>query len=609
MMAILGIMLDSATAVATPIEPRAARGAGSPAASAVRSAEPGVSPVASLDATLRALAAERAGNRGEAIFLWESAAAADPRALAPRLALVRLLTVSRPAGAANALREAAELVNVDYAAQRWAVSNALLALALGMLLSSFLVLAGLAARHLRALQHLVRETLARALPMHSAAGPLAWASFTLPFLAGLGAIGGMLFLAFASSFRFARRERMAALAAGAACLLVGPTLLATRPLWSFDPAGTDGLLIAEAQRDPTSLPARAAAALWATREPDSSIPPFLRGLDYLRSGRPDSAAAGFARAAARGGLPPAVLETNTGSARFLDGDPASARRHYERASAMDPDRFEPLYDLGIVLATLGDYPGADRAMEEAGRAGLDRLRDIGRTERGEGPRVPVEAPLSAADLWNLDVGRSFPAVPPALIGVFLPLRSPWIAAPTMLLAALGGLLAGRRLRRPLAVHVCFQCAAPICRRCLVRIDRHAYCQACGETMGGNDLAETTRKLLRRLLDERPTWPARLRPALLALLPGIGATVAGNASAGLGSALPAGLGLALLFFPAWGRGCLPLVADPVTAPLLVPPGVLLIVVALTVNTLGVRAAERGHAGLRAFFERDVDRLAA
>lgn len=587
----------------------AVRVAGVRAGSAIRSAEPGVSPLAALDTALRAMAAEEAGQREEAVLLWESAADADPHALAPRLALVRLLALSNPAGATNALREAAGLVATIYPAQRWAIRHAVLGIALGLVLASLLLLVGLVARHLRALQHLVREVLTRALPMRSAAGPLSWAFFTLPFLAGLGTAAGMTFLAFTASFRFNRRERMVALAAAAVCFMVGPALLVARPLWSLDPYGIDGLLIAEAQRDPASPPAQAAATAWDAREPGSAIPPFLRGLGDLRSGRPDAATAWFGQATANGGLPPAVLETNLGSARFLDGDVVGARPHYERATGMDPGRFEPLYDLSIVLATLGDYPGADAATDQAGRVGLDRLREIGRTERGDGPRVPVEAPLSTVDLWDIDLRRPVPDVPPALLGALLPLQNAWAAAPAVLLAALTGFLAGRRLRRQLAVHVCFQCGAPICRRCLVRIDRRAYCHACSESMGGGSLAETTRRLLLRLLEERPAWPARLRPVLLSLLPGIGATIAGRAGAGLTAALPAGLGLALLAFPSWGHGCLPLPADTVVAPLLSPAGVLLLVAATVLNALGVRAAERGNAGLRAFFERDVDRSAA
>jgi tetratricopeptide (TPR) repeat protein len=620
---LLTIMLCATLASAEPVEPGvvvnrpvaassaidAVRMARAHAGSTVRPAEPGVSPLAAFDATLQAMAAEESDRRDEAILLWKSAADADPRALAPRLALGRLLAFSHPAGATNALREAAELVGSTYPAQRWAIRQAVLGLALGIVLASFLLLAGLVGRHLRALQHLAGETLSRALPMRSATGPLSWAFFTLPFLAGLGAAAGMTFLAFASSFRFNRRERMATLAAAAACAMIGPALLIARPLWSLDPAGIDGLLIAEAQRDPASPPAQAAALAWAVHEPGSAIPSFLRGLDHLRSGRPDSAATRFDRATAAGGLPPAVLETNLGSARFLEGNVGGARPHYERAAAIDPGRFEPHYDLSIVLATLGDYPGADAAMEEAGRAGLDRLRDIGRTEHGDGPRVPVEAPLSTVDLWNIDLRRPVPAAPPALLGALLPLQSPWATAPAVLLAALTGFFAGRRLRRPLAVHVCFQCGAPICRRCLVRIDRHAYCRACSESMGCGDLAETTRLLLRRLLEERPTWPGRLRPALLGILPGIGATLAGNAGAGLAAALPAGLGITLLAFPFWGDGCLPLPVDLLVAPLLAPAGLLLLAVALVLNALGVRAAERGNAGLRAFFERDVDRSAA
>jgi hypothetical protein len=607
--AVLGVTLCSHPAVAIPGEHDVGRVESAGAGSAVRPAEPGVSPLAALDAVLRAMAAEQSGQRAEAILLWESAASADPRALGPRLALLRLLAISRPASAASTLREAVGIVGTDYQAQRWAIRHAILGLALAILLTSLLLLVGLVGRHLHAFQHLIRETLARALPLRSAAGPLAWTSFTLPFVAGLGAAAGLVFLAFASSFRFARQERAAALGTAAACLLVGPALLVARPLWSIDPAGTDGLLVAEAQRDPASPPARAAAAAWVVHEPDSPIPSFLHGLDHLRSGRPDAATVWFTQAAATGGLPPAVLETNLGSARFLDGDARGARLHYERASGMNPGRFEPLYDLGIARATLGDYPGADSAMEKAGRARIDRLRDIGRTERGDGPRVPVEAPLSTADLWDFDLRRPVLDVPPTLLGVLLPLQSPWASAPALLLAALAGLVAGRRLRRPLAVHVCFQCGTPICRRCLMRIDRHAYCRTCGESMGGSDLAETTRRLLRRLLEDRPTWPARLRPVLLALLPGIGATVAGNVGAGLAAGLPAGLGLALLSFPAWGRGCLPLPTDPVAAPLLAPAGFLLLAAAVGLNALGVHAAERGNAGLRAFFERDVDRLAA
>jgi len=566
-------------------------------------------PLPALDACARALQAEHDGDRRESVASWESAVALDPQSISPRLALARQLLFTDPARAGKALRPIPGIVLRDFRASRWSVANGMLGLALAGTLGALLLLAGLFARHARALFHLLVETVGWSLRAGRAAPWLAAVLLGLPVVAGWGISGALLFWVFAASFRFRGRERMVALGSGAWLLLIGPALEASRPLWASDPTGRDALLVYETQRDPTAGPSRRAVETWMAAEPDGATPLFLDGLRLLRLGRAEPAEAAFAQAAGTGSLPPAVLESNLGTARAARGDLRGAVEHYVRAAAHDPRLFEPQYNLGLVLALQGRYPEADAAMDRAAAADLDRLRALGRELHREGPRAPVSAQLSSSDLWSWGLGRASSGSPPELLLRLFPLRSLLWSTPVLLAALAAGWLLAPRLQRLLAVRVCYQCGRPICRRCAKRVDRHAYCPRCAESLVAAGYGESTRLLIRRLLEEEPSVGARLLPAASLLLPGAGATAQGYPAPGVLGAVFAGLGLALVSWRWWAQPALPLPWDLSAARFAGLLGAACLAAAVLVNALGVRAARHREGSLRAFFERDVDRRAA
>ena len=79
--------------------------------------------------------------------------------------------------------------------------------------------------------------------------------------------------------------------------------------------------------------------------------------------------------------------------------------------------------------------------------------------------------------------------------------------------------------------------------------------------------------------------------------------------GAAASTAAGIGLALLAFPLWGRSSLTLPGDPVILGSIRVVAVLLLAFSLGITALGTRAADRRRGSLRAFLDRDVDRLAA
>lgn len=568
-----------------------------------------VRPIEALDAAARAVQAEQEGDRRESVAQWQAAAALDPEAIPPRLALARLQLLSSPAQAGAALRESAAIALRDFRASRWLVGNGLLALALAGTIAAGLLLVGILVRHLRPLHHLLTEALAWSLQARSLARWLAIGLLLLPFAAGLGVLGTLAFWVFAASFRFQRLERICALGVGAWLLMLGPALEACRPLWASDPLGRDATLVYEAQRDPTSEAQRAFLSAWQRDEPEAEAPILLRGLQHLELGQLREAEAAFRAAGAATTLPAGVVETNLGAVRALQGDEAGALRHLMRATAQDPTLFEARYDLGLVLATSGRWVEADSAFDQAAAANLDRLRALGRVAIGEGPRPPVPAVLSSSELWALDLRQTYRAAAPSLLLALLPLRSLLWSGPVFLLAVVLGWLMAPRLKRLLSVRVCFQCGRPICRRCLVRVDRHAYCSHCGETLSAAGFGESTRILIRKLLEDRPTFASRVGPILSQLLPGVGAAARGYPLPAAGSAALGGVAGALLSWRIWASPGSPLPGDTAVQGFAVGLGLLAGVLSILVNALGVRAAQHRERGLKAFFERDVDRRAA
>jgi hypothetical protein len=566
-------------------------------------------PLLALDAYLQGMASLRDGAVEPAIRHWRTAAAADPQSLPVQLALARTLLLRDPGAAAVAWRGAMDGILHDYRDQQWAVRHALLGLALAGSLAAMLIALGTVARHIRAVHHVILETLAWSIRPGLAAHLLTVLVLALPLLADLGPLATVGFWLFLCGFRLSRSERILALGLMAWAVLLGPALLLCRPLWSTRSDGFDATLIYEIEREPV-LPCQSAATMtWLAHDPDEAAPLFLDGLRQLETGQASGAEQRFRQAGELAGVPIDVLEANLGRTAYLLGNPSLALRHLSQAERHNPESFAVQYNRGLILSGQGEFAAADHALDAAGHLDLDRLRRLGRVSQDGGPRPLIPVLWSRTNLWEWTMQHPGPAVPPTLIASLLPMRDLRLGGPICLAAGLGALLIGRWLRRRLTVRVCYQCGRAICRRCLIRIDRHAYCKDCGHELGAVGVGETTRLLIRRLLDDGPRPWQRIGWAAAYLLPGVGAGARGASGPGAVSSILAGLGLALILFPWWGRSILPLIRDPLLESIIRLPGLTLIGFSLAMNTAGVRGAERSRTTLRAFLSRDVDRMAA
>ncbi|MCA9755106.1 MAG: hypothetical protein KDA27_04840 [Candidatus Eisenbacteria bacterium] len=565
--------------------------------------------LAAVDAFLLGERAWDQGQKEEARAFWTKSAAFDIAYLPPRLRLVQADLVSDFSGAMVTLRECAEVFQGDFHVQRWVLSNAILGFCLATTLSALAVVLGLLLKHSHPLHHTVTETLSYALRMNrTVAAILATVVLLLPLTANLGLVVTAMFYLFLVSYRYNRPERILALAAATWGVIVGPVLIVTSPWWSIPPDGRDAGLISEAQQDPTSPAFRLRVRQWIEDE-RPGVALYLEGLASKVDSEGPRAVLFYERAGRSGEVPPWVLETNVGNALIQAKEVDDGIRRYHRAIEVQPDAFEPHYNLALTQARSGRYLESDARFERASRIDLDRLRVLTRKgDRIDNPD-PIDALWSPPDLWAWTLKHPGPVIAPEPLAFFLPLRSLVWATPAALLSLVCGLALGRWLKRIIRVHQCYQCGTPVCRRCLVRLDRRAYCSSCAEALGGLSSGEATRLLLKRLLDDRREWTSQIARIAAYFAPGIGTLVYGGAGIGFVAAVLGGLGVALVLYPEWGQplfwGPWP---DPISG-LVRAIGVIFSILAILVGSAGVRANRRRSSTVKAFLDRDVDRLAA
>ncbi len=565
--------------------------------------------LAAIDAFLLGQEAWDAGRADEAREHWSRSGAFDHSYLPPRLRLVQTSLLSDFSGAMVTLRQCLEIFQRDFQVQQWVLSNAILGFCLAATLASVALVIGLLLKHARSLHHTVRETLAYAFRLDPIpAGILAIVALLIPVAANLGIVVTALFYLFLTGYRYNRGERVIALATASWGIIVGPVLVVTSPWWSVPPNGRNAVLISEAQEDPTSPAFRLRVDDWIEEE-GKGVALYLEGLASKVERDSDRAVLFYERAGRSGEIPQWVLQTNIGNARIQADEPDMAISHYHSAIGQDPGAFEPHYNLAVTQARAGQYLQSDARFELASRIDLDRFRALTRKNEDLGEPEPIDALWGASDLWAWTLKHPGPVVAPSPLSFFLPMRSLIWSAPIAVLALVVGLIAGRSLQRIIRVHECYQCGDPICRRCLVRMDRRAYCAGCAEALGGLSSGEATRVLLRRLLEDKREWTGQLARLFASFLPGIGGLVYGGPFVAFIAAVCGGLGTAQFLYPEWGQ---PLFWGPWPDPLnglVRVAGLVLLVLAVLIGFFDVRATRKRNSTVKAFLDRDVDRLAA
>jgi tetratricopeptide (TPR) repeat protein len=334
---------------------------------------------------------------------------------------------------------------------------------------------------------------------------------------------------------------------------------------------------------------------------------FAEGFLHRRLGKLREAEAAFLRArqSTRPIAPHATI--NLGNLRLWAGDPEGAEEFYEQVLHDPQAGMEARYNLAIALSRQHRFEEADKQLDKASRLDFERFRSaVG----GEGTETAgaVDGMLSPAELWTLHArGRHLEAPTPPLLLWVLPAGRPEIAPLVLALAVLAGGLMGNLLRRRLQVHDCHRCGAPVCRRCVQRIDGRPTCAACAALLGRLSRPEARRAALGRLFDREPIREARLRSLIGLLMPGIGPILYGKVVAGTFLSWLAAFGALLFTRAAWAFP-----PSPATGRLdhdLRSLGLVCVLCAWALSVAAVRRARRRRSELSTFESDESDAFQA
>jgi len=385
-------------------------------------------------------------------------------------------------------------------------------------------------RELRHFQHPIFEVLRRRLPVLAAA-TAGWILVLQPIFWGLGAFLTLILLSGLLWFYVGKDERKVI---GAFALL---TLLV--------PAAFHGLSRLSAPLDPESVPYLLSAASETPdqpgltealdramrADPTAAGPHMALGLTLERAGRLAEAEQEYRASLERNG-DAGRLHNNIGNILARTGKLDAAVEQYQKAIEAAPDLAAPHFNLSQMYARRLQFDLADQEMKQASQLDFEGVRSqtaaLGSKKAGL-----LSLGLSPGELWSATLAS------PGAFPLGLPRSMGWLYGGSMTLLpffGLGflalGLAVGRALFRFLPTYSCANCECIVCRKCLRRIRRRAYCEPCGDTILSMQTSEFTRMLLEKRLN-RDHWSRRLATmALLLAIPGWEAVRRGRPLIGL-----------------------------------------------------------------------------
>jgi tetratricopeptide (TPR) repeat protein len=385
-------------------------------------------------------------------------------------------------------------------------------------------------RGLRHFQHPIFEVIHRRLPA-AAAVIAAWIIVAQPVLWGIGVYLLLVLGAGHLWFYMNRGERTVAGAVVALALVVPLSFHGiSRIAAPLHPDSTPYLL--SAATDTPDQPGLREALNRATKaDPTDPSPHMALGLVLEASGDIPGAEREFRRALELNG-DTGRLRNNLGNILTRSGRFDDAVAEYQAAIAAAPELAAPHYNLSLLYARRLQFDLADAAMKKASEIDFEgvRAQTAGRTPD---QASLMSLGLSPADLWSATL-----AAPPAF-QLGMPRSLGWLygGSPGFLpfitaLLFIAGLVVGRSLHRFLPTYSCANCDAIVCRKCLRRIRRRAYCASCGDTILSMQTSEFTRMLLERRLKEEPIVRRIAGYAMKLLIPGWEAVRRGRPLVGL-----------------------------------------------------------------------------
>ena len=231
---------------------------------------------------------------------------------------------------------------------------------------------------------------------------------------------------------------------------------------------------------------------------------------------------------------------------FQRGDYDRAIGLFDEAMSAEPGHAAPHYNMSLAYAKKLLFEKADEQMAEANRLALTRVRAALR-HGIEGEESPLlDEPLPPAAMWAAAWAgpRRMPDLPRWMTPIF---PGSLGALPFVSLAMLGlGLVLGRKIHLALPSFACTNCGRPVCRRCLRRIRRAAYCTPCGDALRRIQSTAYTKLVLDSRLRRGRSLTSILPQVADWALPGFRASRMGHPDLAALLAVGAGLGAAGLF---------------------------------------------------------------
>lgn len=476
------------------------------------------------------LTAARHGRATEARAAFNRAATLDPTLAAPHYAAADTWLPFRPDQALAATIRAWQAEALTFRGQHRLAMNAallLLAVLVGALVGGGALVAFRALGHL---QHPVFELAHRRLPVLAAA-IAAWIVMAQPLLWGLGFFLTLTLLLGLTWATLTRGERKVAVAAVAVGFLM-PLAMAglSRLAAPFDPDSSPYLLSAASETPGQPGLDEALDRRMAGESGDAALH-LARGLVAEASGELHRAEIEY-----RAGLglhgSQAALHNNLGNVLQHQGRYDEAEAEYQKAADNDRQAAAPHYNLAQLHARRLQFDRVDKEMKTASRLDFERVRAMSANAAPDHAAL-MSVGVDARELWRSTwQSKAHPTLGlPALLG--------WLYGgalamlPFLTLGLFGGGLAlGRQIHRFLPTYSCANCGTVVCRKCLRRLRRRAYCVACGETILTMKTSEFTKMLLQRRLKESGWLREAGHVALQVVVPGWAAVRRGRPLVGL-----------------------------------------------------------------------------
>lgn len=474
--------------------------------------------------------AERSGSVSAARGFFEDAARIDPTFAEPHFALAGTWLPFRIDRALHHATEGVQTSWKTFRGQHRLAMNAALVLLLILCFTLVATATLTVVRGLGYLQHPIFEVIRRRLPVPAAA-VAAWILVAQPLLWGIGlfllvTIGlGLLW-----HYQNAGERKLAIAVLSLAVVVPVSFHYLTRMASPLDPRSTAYLLSTATETPDQPGLGEALARAIAADDADPN-PHMALGLVHEKAGHLGPAEEQYRLALDRHGEE-GRIRNNLGNIDVRTGRIEQAIDEYQQAVKAAPLLAAPHFNLSRLYARRLQFDLADEEMRKASRLDFEVMR-AALTATNQGPLELLSLGLSPAELWQATWNGppTFHLGIPRSLGWLYGGSVGWLPLLTAILFA-ASYVGGRALFRFLPTYSCANCHTVVCRKCLRRIRRKAYCAHCGDTILSMQTSEFTRMLLERRLKEE-FWGLRFgRFALKLLIPGWEAVRRGRPLVGL-----------------------------------------------------------------------------